>query len=54
MLARLLAVASFGNEEAFREYRVLIACQVIGLPRPGSAMPWVRFEEIPIFPVRAG
>jgi len=54
ILARLLAAASFGNEEAFREYRVLIACQVIGLPRPGSAMPWARFEEIPIFPVRVG
>jgi hypothetical protein len=54
ILDRLLAVASFGNEEAFFEYRVLIACQVIGLPRPGSAMPWVRFEEIPIFPVRMG
>jgi hypothetical protein len=50
----LLSVAPFGPEADFFEHRVLIACQVVGLDRPGAATPWEGISELPIFPVEAG
>ncbi|WP_165251991.1 sacsin N-terminal ATP-binding-like domain-containing protein [Paludisphaera soli] len=54
LLARLLAVTSSGREGDFFEWRVQIACQVVGLAQPDSGSPRDGLADIPIFPVRAG